>query len=59
MIKHFANASQQYRKSAMSEPVVERVAPDSITVPSKEEEPIKVKVETVSVEDIEAEMMND
>lgn len=59
MLKHFANASQQYRRDAMREPVVERVAPDSITVPNKEEEPIKVKVETVSVEDIEAEMMND
>jgi hypothetical protein len=60
MIKHFANASQQYRKSAMQEPVVERVTPDSITVPNKqEEEPIKVKTATISVEDIEAEMMND
>jgi hypothetical protein len=65
MIKHFVSNSQQIRASQMHEPPVERVTPDSIITPPKQEEPVtemEVKVATakvVSVEDIEAQMNED
>lgn len=65
MIKHFVANSEQIRANARQQAPVERVTPDSIITPPKQEEPVtemEVKVATakvVSAEDIEAEMMAD
>jgi hypothetical protein len=61
MLKHFATATASNRAEVVSQPPVQTYAPDSIQSKPKEEAPIvEMKVETakMSVEDIEAQMMD-
>jgi hypothetical protein len=62
MLKHFATATASNRAEVVSQPPVQTYTPDSIQSKPKEEAPIvEMKVETakMSVEDIEAQMMED
>jgi len=65
MINHFAENSAQIKANQRQQAPIERVTPDAIITPPKQEEPLtemEVKVATakvVSVEDIEASMMED
>jgi hypothetical protein len=62
MLKHFATATASNRAEVVSQPPVQTYTPDSIQSKPREEAPIvEMKVETakMSVEDIEAQMMED